>query len=465
MIVLKRVVEVIRGTKERASRRGISRPEAMPVHSLDQRVSSPRGARTSMKSTAIVAFLAAILGGAFVAIPGVSETVRGAVGAMFGRSDPASSPARARLDEPEKSEPKGEASTDETGNVRLTPEQIKLVGLKTAVAKQTPIVLDLRLNGEITANQDRTVQILPRTPGIVREVLKNLGDRVRANESIAIIESRELSEAEAAYLAAQSKSELAQRQLEREKSLYDKKITAEQEYLAAKQAAETAMIELRAAEQKLILLGLDPKAAKAKPAGTLAPVRVPVFAPFGGTLIEKRIAVGDQVNDQTPLFRLANLDQVWVIASVFEKDLGHVSIGQPATVVLRAYPDRKFEGRITWISEVLDEKTRTLKIRVELDNRERLLKPGSFAHVYLKTVIREDGVAVPPAAVQRQKAEFIVFVDVGNGVYKRREVKIGARSATAIEVIEGLKPGEAVVTDGSFALKSELEKSAFADND
>jgi cobalt-zinc-cadmium efflux system membrane fusion protein len=134
-------------------------------------------------------------------------------------------------------------------------------------------------------------------------------------------------------------------------------------------------------------------------------------------------------------------------------------------VVLRAYTDRKFEGKITWISEVLDEKTRTLKVRVELDNRERLLKPGSFAHVFLKTVIKQNGVAVPPSAVQRQKSEFIVFVASGDGVYKRREVKVGARSKDAVELVDGIETGEVVVTDGSFVLKSELEKSAFADND
>lgn len=409
-----------------------------------------------MKSKIISLALAALLGGAVVA-----------VGMVLSRHDQGSPPAE-QSSRSEKPESKGEASTGAerpTDEIRLTPNQIKLVGLKTAVARPTPIVVDSRLNGEVIANQDRTVQILPRTPGIVREVLKNLGDRVRANEPVAIIESRDLAEAEAVYLATRSKSELVQSQLQREETLYKKKITSEQDYLAAKQAADAAMIEFRAAEQKLVLLGLDPKVAQARTPGAPAPVRVSVFAPIDGTLIEKRVAVGDQVNDQSPLFRVANLDQIWVIASVFEKDLSRVSLGQPATVVLRAYADRKFEGKITWISEVLDEKTRTLKVRVELDNRERLLKPGSFAHVFLKTVIKQDGVAVPPSAVQRQKAEFIVFVASGDGVYKRREVKIGARSKDAVELVDGIETGEVVVTDGSFVLKSELEKSAFADND
>ncbi len=430
----------------------------------------------------LAVILSAVAGGAVVALPGVTEAIRNAVGTLFSQRTAdktlsAEGAARATEKEPvqERTPGKGKAKEgaqgapgDEQGDankVRLTPEQIKLISLKTAVVERASIVLDLSLNGEVTANQDRTVQILPRTSGILREILKNLGDRVRANEPVAVIESRELAEAEAVYLAAQSKAALAQRQFEREDSLFKKKITSEQDYLTAKQAAEGAAIESRAAEQKLTLLGLDPKTAKARPPGASVPIRVSVVAPFDGTLIEKRVAVGDQVNDQTPLFRIANLDEVWVIASVFEKDLGRVSIGLTATVTLRAYPDQKFEGKITWISDVLDEKTRTLMVRVELDNHDRLLKPGSFARVSLKTVAKENGVAVPPSAIQRQKSEKIVFVDAGDGLYKRREVKVGARSAEAVEVTDGLVPGETVVTSGSFILKSELEKSGFADND
>lgn len=413
--------------------------------------------------------LGAVVAGTVVALPGVSESIRGRVGAIFGwqtsGDQPALGPANRTAKNPESAPIETVAPQAGENEIHLTPEQIKLIGLKTAIVQQTPIVIDLMLNGEVTPNQDRTVQILPRVPGIVREVLKTLGDRVRANEPIAIIESRELAETEAAFLAAKSRAELAQRQLEREETLFKKKITAEQDYLTAKQAAEAAAIELRATEQKLTLLGLDPRAAKPRQSGSSTPVRVPVFAPFDGTLIEKRVAVGDQVTDQTPLFRIANLDEVWVIANVFEKDMGSVRVGRAATVMLRAYPDRKFEGKITWVSEVIDEKTRTLRARVEIDNRERLLRPGSFARVSLRTESQNNGISVPAPAVQRQKSENIVFIDGGDGLYKRREVKIGTRSPETVEVTGGLAPGEAVVTSGSFMLKSELEKSGFADKD
>jgi membrane fusion protein, heavy metal efflux system len=349
--------------------------------------------------------------------------------------------------------------------VRLTAKQVQLIGLKTSVAEETPVVVDLVLNGEVTANQDRTIEVLPQTAGIVREVMKNLGDRVAANEPLAIIESRELAEATAAYLAAQSKLDLAKTQAQRNENLWRQKVIAEQDYLTSKQAAAEAEIELRAAEQKLVLLGMDPRALKEHALSDSDRIRVPVLAPFDGTIIEKKIAIGDQVSDQTPLFRLANLEKVWAIASVFEQDMGRVAVGQAATVTLRAYPDRIFEGKVTWVSEVLDEKTRTLSARIELDNRDGLLKPGSFARVVIKVPTNEKGVAVPASAIQRQKSDSIVFVEAGDGRYQRREVKLGAASQDAVDVVDGLKPGESVVTEGSFLLKSELDKSSLADQD
>lgn len=349
------------------------------------------------------------------------------------------------------------------GEVRLTDSQIKLIELATEPAKPGSVSPELLLNGEVTAAQDRMVEILPRAAGIVREVPRQLGDTVRSGDTLAVIESSAIAEAEASYLTARSKSALAQAQAAREADLRRKKITSEQDYQVARQAAEQAAVELRAAERKLALLGLDPAAAGRGPAGV--PVRVAVRAPFDGTLIERQVAVGDQVTEATPLFRLANLDKVWVIASVFSKDVGKVALGQTATVTLEGYPQRRFEGKVTWISNVMDEKTRTLKIRVELDNPDRLLRPGSFARVTITPQSEDNVLTVPAIAVQRQKNQTFVFVEVGPGTYRKRDVSVGNHTSESVEVTKGLRAGEKVVTQGSFALRSELEKSSFTGSD
>lgn len=344
--------------------------------------------------------------------------------------------------------------------VKLSAAQAELIGLETAYAKKATLAREIWLNGEVTANQDRTLQVLPKAGGVVTEVKKVLGDEVRANDVLAFIESQEISSSSAAYLVAKSKAELAQRQLERHETLWKKSVIAEEEYLVSQQAAAEARAQLRAAAQKLSLLGIDAETVDSSAPPSVS-THVPVLAPMSGTIIEKKIAVGDQVTDQTPLLRLADLEKVWVIANVFEQDMGELAVGLTATVVLRAYPERKFQGRVNWVSQVVDERTRTLAVRVELDNREKLLRPGSFARVLIKVPMPEASVSVPPSAVQRHNQEQIVFVDAGGGVYKLRTVKTNLKTPNEVEIVSGLAAGEKVVTNGSFMLKSELEKSSF----
>ena len=349
--------------------------------------------------------------------------------------------------------------------VRLTENQIKLIELRTAVVAPGKIAKDLVLNGEITPDQDRTIDVVPRISGYVREVPRQLGDTVRAGATLAVLESTEIAQAEAAYHVALSKAELTRSALVREAGLRKQKISPEQDYLAARQAAAEADIELRAAERKLTLFGVDVKAVGTATPADPGPVRVSITAPIDGTLIEKHVAAGNQVTDAAPLFRLANLDRVWVIASVFEKNMGQVTIGQNAVVTVAAYPGREFEGRVTWIANLVDEKTRTLKIRIEIDNKDRALRPGSFARVKINIASQQEVLAVPAAAVLRQKSESIVFVQAGSGLFKRREVTVGTRSRDTAEILSGLESGEQVVTQGAFTLKAELEKAGFADHD
>jgi membrane fusion protein, heavy metal efflux system len=349
--------------------------------------------------------------------------------------------------------------TPSPGEVRLTQSQIRLIELATEPAQPGTISPELLLNGEVIPDQNRVVDVLPRSAGIVRDVPRHLGDTVSTGDTLAVIESSAIAEAEANYLTARSKLALMQAQAAREASLRAKKITSEQEYQVARQAAEQAAVELRTTERKLTLLGLDPGSAGQVPTGIAT--RMPVKAPIDGTLIERRVNVGDQVSDTTALFRLANLDHVWVIASVFARDIGKVTVDQPASVIVEGYPERRFEGKVTWVSDVVDEKTRTLKVRAELDNTEHLLRPGSFAGVTI-TPRSATVLTIPASAVQRQKEQAYVFVEDAPGVFRKRAVILGSRARARVEVVSGLQAGEKTVSQGAFALRSELEKSAFA---
>ena len=226
------------------------------------------------------------------------------------------------------------AAKAEAAEVKLTPEQIKLVEIKTAIVKAAPVTVELILNAEVTANQDKTGQVLSKTSGVISSIKKHLGDQVKAGETLAVIASRELAEFEAAYTTAKAKADFAKAQLAREESLWKQKATSEQEFLSAKATANETAAELGSAEQKLKLL--EPKHTNTPEHKDQSSTGVPVTAPFDGTIIEKKVALGDQVNDQSPLFKIADLDTVWVIANVFEKDLERVAVGQAASVSVRA---------------------------------------------------------------------------------------------------------------------------------
>ena len=227
-------------------------------------------------------------------------------------------------------------------------------------------------------------------------------------------------------------------------------------------ASTEARIAQRTASQKLRALGTSSEALKrlAKgPAESLT--NYEIVAPLAGTIIKKHVTNGASVDEKEPIFRIADLQSVWVIASVYEKDIARVKKGQAASVKTKAYADKTFEGKITWVADTLDERTRTLKVRIEVDNTKRLLKPGMFARASVVVDAKEGVVSVPTAALRRQGSETIVFVDEGGGRFERREVEIGEQTGGRVEVRKGLKPGEWIVPEGSFILKSELEKEGF----
>lgn len=345
--------------------------------------------------------------------------------------------------------------------VTLTPEQLAQLQPQTALVILADIDVELPLTAEVSLNEEWIVHVHPRVPGIVVQVVKTLGDTVRKGEVLAIVESRDLADGMADYLVARETVELSEANYKREEELWQEKITSEREYLDSKRALAEAGIKLRSAEQKLHALGLsEADIGKVAQHPKESSSRYPIIAPLSGSIIEKHVTQGELVSDDQ-IYTIADLDVVWLLASVHEKDLARVKKGQAATVVTQAYPERPFRGQLTWIANTIDEETRTLTVRVEVDNKERLLRPGMFARVLLAAETKKGVLTVPASAVLTEKGETFVFVDEGAGHYQRREIHPGIRSSGAIEVLEGLKEGEKVVTAGSFILKSELAKAGF----
>lgn len=353
--------------------------------------------------------------------------------------------------------------SDEKGSeVRLTAKQITLAGIKSVEAKLGRIDLSIDLAGEVHVNQDRVVHVVPRVPGVVRSVKSYLGDKVEKGTVMAVLDSRELADAKSAYVAAHERTRLARSNFKREERLWKKKISSEQEYLNAKSVLAEAQIVQRAALQQLRALGTSDDVLKRLTNGSVESfTRYEVRAPLAGTIIEKHVTNGASVDHKEPIFRIADLEKIWVIASVYEKDIARIAKGQFATIKTKAYVDKVFEGRITWVSDTIDERTRTLKVRIEVDNDQRFLKPGMFVRASAVVEAKDGVLSIPASALRRQGGETIVFVDEGGGRFERRDVEIGVQSGDIVEIRKGVEPGQRVVSAGSFILKSELEKEGF----
>lgn len=359
-------------------------------------------------------------------------------------------------------EGKNESEEHEGSEIRLSASQIKLAGIESLEVKIGSLDIVTQLTGEVRINLDRAVEVVPRVPGVVRSVRSFLGDDVKSGEVMAIIDSRELAAAKSEYIASRERTSIAQIKFEREDKLWRKRISSEQDFLDARSALAESKIAERAASQNLRALGVPTeRLRKLKDGSEGSLTRFEVIAPFEGTVIEKKVTTGASVDEKEPIYRIADLRKIWVIASVYEKDIAKIERDQTALVTTKAYPGEVFSGHVAWISDTLDERTRTLEVRIEMANEGKRLKPGMFVRATVVVGSKNNVVVIPESAVRRQGGELIAFIDEGDGLFERREIEVGGKSNGMVEVRSGLKAGERVVSSGSFILKSELEKEGF----
>ncbi|MDO8302581.1 MAG: efflux RND transporter periplasmic adaptor subunit [Sedimentisphaerales bacterium] len=342
------------------------------------------------------------------------------------------------------------------GIITLKDSTIKQFGIELAEAGPGTIGIHTTLPAEIALNGDRIAHVVPRIPGVVRSVIKTLGDKVQAGEVLAIIHSRELADYKAGYLGAREKITLAETMYEREKSLWEKKITAEQEYLKAKRDVADARIELRSAEQKLHALGFSEEYLKNLPNHPEDSLIVyEIVAPIDGTIVEKHITIGEVLKDDSEPFVIADLSNVWVNVNIHQKDLPSVKQNQKA--VLKTEHNQA-EGVVSYVSSVVDENTRTALARIILSNDSGQWRAGTFATAEIYTEEIECGIVVPKDAIVTVEGKSIVFVPVEEG-FKPQQVQLGRVNGEYIEIVSGLEQGQQYVAKGAFTLKSEMNKS------
>lgn len=342
----------------------------------------------------------------------------------------------------------------------LEAQEIAEFGIEIASAGAGTLLVEVELPGEVKLDPDSLVHITPRVPGVVREVHKGLGHTVNAGDLLAVLESRELAEGKARFLAAGERLELERSKLEREEYLHERDISSEQDYLEAKQAEAEARISLHLAEQRLHALGLSEDAIatlKDQPERDLT--RYEMRAPLDGTIVDKHITRGEMLREDSLAFVISDLSRVWIVLTVYQKDLAMIREGLPATIVA-SHGLGQVSGTIDYVSPILDEHTRTTTARIVVSNAEGKWRPGLFVtgRVLLDRV--DASVVVPKTAIQTIEDESVVFVHTDDG-FMRRVVRLGRSDANNVEVLGGLDPGDRYVSKNGFVLKAEMNKAAF----
>lgn len=371
-------------------------------------------------------------------------------------AQPKSSPSPSPAASPASASPDVAACGVTDLQVDLAAEDLKKVQIRTARVTKAATATTLRVPGIVKPNEYRQVHVTPLVGGIVKEVPVVLGDHVRRGQPLAVIFSSELAEAQTQYLTHLAELEADHKKLERTQTLVRLGAASkqEEEEVAAMHAGHEA--EVRAWLERLKLLGAgDQQIASLKRAGQIDP-NFAVPAPINGVLLSRSANLGLVVNTAQELFTVTDLSTVWVIASVNEKDFASVRVGSATSISAPAYAGSAWKGRVAYIQPQVDTATRTAQARIEVANPSERLRIDMYVDVEF-TSTSTVGPVVPEAAVQSIGERQFVFLPIkdNEGSFTLRQIRLGTQSHGHYQVLEGLKPDDIVVTDGSFILKAE----------
>lgn len=336
------------------------------------------------------------------------------------------------------------------GEVRIDPTMLRDLKVTTAPAEARSAAETVAVLGELTVNQNAYAEVAAPVAARVVSVSADVGQKIEANQPLVTLASADLGRTRADLQSAKARAELAKTTLARKRELAAERLVPQRELQEAEASAASSEAELRAAQAAL----------KALASGGGSGSQLVLRSPIGGAVIERDVVQGQLVDPTRTLFRVGDLSRLWIEAHVFERDAVRVRPGTGARVTLTALPGESFDAKVAVVGREVDASSRTISVRLELDNANDVLRPGMSATVHLPLGDRSGTiVTVRLAAVQRVGETWCVFVPRGEGVYEVREIGRGRDLGGEIEVVRGLAAGENVVVDGSFLLKAEADKA------
>ncbi len=348
-----------------------------------------------------------------------------------------------------------EHSDEESIPEFITLDSVALGMTELAYAVAGPAPADsLSLTGLVRFDPSHLAHLGPRIRGRVRQAIAETGSLVEAGDTLVVLDSPELGAAQAAWFKAAVVRDVALTNYERVEPLARAGIVSERRQLEAESEWRQREAELAYAERALMALGAEPDS-------TASSLFV-LTSPIAGIVVDKHASLGELIDSDAIAFTVGNLSRVWLLLDLYESDIAKVREGMPVTVTADAYPTLRFPARVAYVAPVVDTVSRTVKVRAEIPNPDWVLKPGMFARAELVIEGTQRPTVVPRLAVHDLEGEEVVFVPQGNGRFGIRHVATGrVLRGGFIEIVDGLIAGDTVVSDGSFALKAELQKGSF----
>jgi len=383
----------------------------------------------------------------------------GALGAtLMSRQTGSLPPIPVTTPPPSPAAPQAVPTPDTDVELMLTPEAVQQAGIKTAEVTTVALQTIVQLPGSLMADAYREVQVVPIVGGIVTQVHVELGTVVKRGTPLATVFSTELAEAQTKYLSMQAMLTADRQKLERTQQLVTIGAASRQELEEVTAVHVSRATEVEAARQRLLLLGLHRAHVKALNSPSQVVSKVIVPAPISGVITGRSANLGQVVGMGQALFVVTDLSQVWAIGDLYEQDFQAVRVGSEAAITTPAYPGLMLRGRVTYIDPRVDPQTRTAKVRVEVANPEGRLRLGMYVTMAFTTRNGARQVVVPSSAVQIIGERSVVFLPVVNeeGTFVQRTIQLGPSHDGLSTIVNGLQPGETVVTEGSFLLRAEL---------
>jgi cobalt-zinc-cadmium efflux system membrane fusion protein len=339
--------------------------------------------------------------------------------------------------------------------------QANLIGIEK-VQQGNPVRF-IEVVGEIQADPNKILTIRSKASGVISSIKVDLGQNVRRGQMLFEMDSNEYRELHLEFLRLKALLRLAEKNFERENRLFRKKLTTEKEFLEAQSEVERINIEIDTTARKLRLMGLSEEEIKELPNHTEFPqvCSLPVRSPLNGIVVSREVTPGELVEANASLATIADYSTLWVWIDIYEKDLGILQSafgeGEVHSEISNAsYPDQIFLGKLDYLADQMDKHTRTIKARIVLPNKEKLLKVGMFVTCKLIVPIEKPTLIIPQDSLLKDGDENFVFKQVGDDLFFKQAVQTGQLIANNIEILQGLQENERIVTRGAFTLKSDV---------